>query len=46
MTRPQYIALCLIGGVALVAFLESQRVAAVLSGMMHQGGASDSLFSV
>lgn len=27
MTRPQYIALCLIGGLALVAYLQSYEVA-------------------
>jgi hypothetical protein len=42
MTRVQYIALCLIGGVAVVAFIESQQVKAALAGMMRAGGASRS----
>jgi hypothetical protein len=37
MTRGQYIAMCLIGAVAIIAYLESQRVAAALNSMM-QGG--------
>jgi hypothetical protein len=31
MTRAQYYALCLIGGVALVAYLETLRIGAALS---------------
>jgi len=40
VTRAQYIALCLIGGVALVAFMESQRVAKALALMMRGGNAA------
>ena len=32
MTRGQYLAMCLIGAVAVVAYLQSLRVAAALSG--------------
>lgn len=39
MTRGQYIAMCLIGGVAIVAYLESQRVANALAAMMQGGSA-------
>lgn len=39
MTQAQYIALCVIGGVAVVAFLESQRVARVLAGIMQGASA-------
>lgn len=37
MTRAQYIAMCLIGGVALAAFLQSYEVARALrrSGMVN-----------
>lgn len=33
VTRPQYIALCLIGAVAALAYLEAQRVARQLKNM-------------
>jgi hypothetical protein len=40
MTRGQYIAMCIIGAVAIIAYLESQRVAAALNSMMNGGGGS------
>lgn len=30
MTRPQYIALCIIGGIAVVAYLQSYQIAQTL----------------
>lgn len=38
MTRGQYIVMCIIGGVALVAYLESQRIAGILNAMFRNGG--------
>ena len=40
MTRAQYIAMCLIGGLALVAYLQSYQIARALkiSGIMPRGG--------
>lgn len=43
MTRGQYIAMCIIGGVALVAYLESQRIGRALSVMMGGGGSPGAL---
>lgn len=37
MTRGQYIVMCIIGAVALVAYLESQRVGRVLVAMLAGG---------
>lgn len=33
MTRPQYVMLCLIGGLAIVAYLEAYRVGQTLKNM-------------
>ena len=38
MTRGQYIAMCLIGGVAIVAYLQSLQVAKAFEVMMRGGG--------
>lgn len=38
MTRGQYIAMCIIGGVAIVAYLESVRIGQVLAGMLAPPG--------
>lgn len=40
MTRPQYLALCIIGGIAVMAYLQSYRVAQALkrSGVIGKPG--------